>query len=51
VLFGKEPQEISPAGPQPREVCAEDLLWKEPEKQSRAVPAGRRISTERVTER
>jgi len=32
-------------------VCAGDLLWKEPEKQSRAAPAGRRQSTERVTER
>src|SRR6266571_4355182 len=38
-------------GPKPREVCAGDLLWKEPEKQSRAAPAGRRQSTERVTER
>jgi len=38
-------------GLKPREVCAGDLLWKEPEKQSRVAPAGRRQSTERVTER
>lgn len=43
-LFGKEPQEISPAalfgGPQPRWGCAGDFLGKEPEKQSREDPPG-----------
>src|SRR6266568_6480487 len=48
---GRGRKKSRPQGPKPREVCAGDLLWKEPEKQSRAAPAGRRQSTKRVTER
>jgi hypothetical protein len=50
-LFGKvAARNLARRGPKPRAVCAGDFLWKEPEKQSREVPAGRRENTERVAE-
>src|SRR6266571_4148086 len=47
---GRSRKKSRPSRTKPRAIRAGDLLWKEPEKQRRAAPAGRGISTERVTE-